>query len=102
MCLKNDYFLTAKVANSIEITLLHVALTLGTYSNVAGYKDSPNSFLLILIGTHLIISGLELVAIIKKHFTTFAISLGARVLLFVNIISIYAIIMILEFRQYLI
>ena len=86
MCLKSEYFVTAKVANSIEITILNVALTFGLYSKEVGYKDSPNSFLLFLIGTHLIFSGLELLAIIKKHFTSYVISVGARGLFFMNII----------------
>ena len=86
MCLKSDYFLSAKIANSIEITILNVALTFGTYSKVVGYKESPNSLLLFLIGSHLIFSGLELLAIIKKYYTSYAISVGARGLFFINII----------------
>ena len=86
MCLKSDYFLSAKIANSIEITILNVALTFGTYSKVVGYKESPNILLLFLIGSHLIFPGLELLAIIKKYYTSYAISVGARGLFFINII----------------
>ena len=86
MCLKSDYFLSAKIANSIEITILNVALTFGIYSKVVGYKESPNSLLLFLIGSNLIFSGLELLAIIKKYYTSYAISVGARGLFFINII----------------
>ena len=86
MCLKSDYFLSAKIANSIEITILNVALTFGIYSKVVGYKESPNSLLLFLIGFHLIFSGLELLAIIKKYYTSYAMSVGARGLFFINII----------------